>query len=181
MAPISAFSACRRRAAHSATTRRHPRKPSCLSCRHNSAPLRRPAARVEPGKVDFERTLSNAENVVSLTARDFAREATAIPSAAHNIFDRHPIPGQSDNDSVGFLSPEGAVHVATRRAKRRGEKMPREGGARLFAELRILLANLARGGHLIWPFAGTSGLADSVSPRKWPKTRPSPAPAQNRR
>jgi len=40
--------------------------------------------------VDFERTLPNAENVGSLTAQDLTREATAIPSPAHNILDRHP-------------------------------------------------------------------------------------------
>ena len=56
--------------------------------------------------MDFERTLPNAENVGSLTAQDLTREATAIPSPAHNILDRHPILGQSDNDSVGFLAPE---------------------------------------------------------------------------
>jgi transposase InsO family protein len=38
IAPMSALSACRRRAAHSATTRRQPRKPCCLTCRHDSAP-----------------------------------------------------------------------------------------------------------------------------------------------
>src|SRR3984957_16938263 len=43
-APASLFSACLRRAAHSATTRRHPRKPCCLRDRHSFAPLRRSAA-----------------------------------------------------------------------------------------------------------------------------------------
>ena len=57
-------------------------------------------------KVDFERTLSNAEDVGSLMAEDFAREAAAITSAAYNLLDRHPIFGQSENDSIGFLAPE---------------------------------------------------------------------------
>ena len=39
IAHASTLSALRRRAAHSLTTRRHPRKPCCLSRRHSSAPF----------------------------------------------------------------------------------------------------------------------------------------------
>jgi hypothetical protein len=40
----SALSARRRRDAHSVATRKQPRNPCCLSCRHSSVPLRCPAA-----------------------------------------------------------------------------------------------------------------------------------------
>ena len=59
--------------------------------------------------MDFERTLSNAENIGSFTTEDFAREPAAITRAPHDLLDRHPIFGESKNDSVGFLPPEIAL------------------------------------------------------------------------
>ncbi len=59
--------------------------------------------------MDFEGTLSNAENIGSFTTEDFARESAAITCAPHDLLDRHPVFGESKNDSVGLLPPEIAV------------------------------------------------------------------------
>src|SRR5271165_2394156 len=50
-------------------------------------------------------------------------------------------------------------------AWRKGEKMPRADGARLFDVMRIISANFARPAHLNPPLAGISGPADFFSLR----------------
>src|SRR5208283_3506417 len=56
-----------------------------------------------------------------------------------------------------------AVHMRRNTGKRRGEKMPRADGARLFEEMRIISANVARQAQLNSPFAIISRPANNFS------------------
>jgi hypothetical protein len=63
-----------------------------------------------------------------------------------------------------------AVHMRRNTAWRKGEKMPRADGARLFDGMRIIPANFARQAYTNAPFAGILGPADYFSLRTISKT-----------
>ena len=58
-----------------------------------------------------------------------------------------------------------AVHMRRNTAWRKGEKMPRADGARLFDAMRIIPAGVARQAHMNPPLAGISGPVDFFSLR----------------
>ncbi len=61
---------------------------------------------VEPLKMGFERTLAGAEDVRAPTAQHVTNKAAAMSGAAHDLLDRGPVLGQSENGGVGLFSTE---------------------------------------------------------------------------
>ena len=112
----SVSSALRRRAAHSLTTRRHPREPCCLSCRQSSAPLRAPAAHCSSSQGRYVSSelsrrhchvcafyLSNAPGVRRLRR---AKSIICGSSSRTEIAQKVPILGERDNSARTVVAPD---------------------------------------------------------------------------
>ena len=64
---------------------------------------------VEPGKVWLQRAFPDTEYIRPLSAKNLADQPAAVPCAAHDLLDRNPLFGQSENRSVRFLATEVAL------------------------------------------------------------------------
>ena len=69
------------------------------------APARRPLF-VEPGKIGFERTAANAEDVRPLTAKHLSHQAAAVAGASHDLLDRRAFFGHREDGGVGLFAAE---------------------------------------------------------------------------
>ena len=85
----SAFSALRRRVAHSLTTRREPRNPWLLRRRQSlrAIVLSGCPLLVQPLQIPFQRAFPCAEDIGALAANNSAHQPTAVTGVSDDLFD----------------------------------------------------------------------------------------------